>query len=101
MESKVAELKGFWALKNLGPNLIYGTTSERLDFYSVGNFSKYFPSGSIRIQVNSHNGDLLATGFLNPNGTRTVIVMKCNLMSLPKSSPSSDGNYNSFNYPHH
>jgi len=49
--------------------------SERLDFYTVGTFSKYVPSGSIRIQVNSNNGDLLATGFLNPDGTRTVIVM--------------------------
>jgi len=45
-----------------------------VDYYAVGTFSKYVPRGSVRVQVDSNDGNLMATGFIK-GSSRTVIVL--------------------------
>ena len=49
--------------------------SEQVDYYTVGTFSKYVPRGSVRVQVDSNDGNLMTTGFINPDNSRTVIIL--------------------------
>jgi len=46
------------------------------DFYSLAIFSKYVKAGATRVDVSSNDGNFIAAGFINPDGSRIVIV--CN-----------------------
>jgi glucosylceramidase len=44
-------------------------------FYYIGHFSKFIRPGAKRIAVASSRAQLLATGFLNTDGSIVVVVM--------------------------
>jgi len=44
-------------------------------YYYIGHFSKFLKPGAKRIVCSSVSDDLLATAFINPNGTIVIIVM--------------------------
>jgi glucosylceramidase len=44
-------------------------------FYYIGHFSKFVKPGAKRIAVSCSRENVLATGFLNPDGKLVVIVM--------------------------
>lgn len=52
-----------------------GEIDYTVDYYSIGIFSKYVRPGATRIQVQTSDAaNFLATGFVNPDGSRVVIV---------------------------
>jgi glucosylceramidase len=44
-------------------------------FYYIGHFSKFIRPGARRIISSSSRGQLLTTGFRNPDGSLVVVVM--------------------------
>jgi glucosylceramidase len=44
-------------------------------YYYIGHFSRFIRPGANRISVSTNRDDLLATGFINPNGQTVVVVM--------------------------
>jgi glucosylceramidase len=44
-------------------------------YYYIGHFSKFVRPGARRISCSTTEDDLLATAFLNPNGTAATVVM--------------------------
>lgn len=51
-----------------------GQIDYNADYYTVGIFSKYVRPGAIRVQVESSDDNLLATGFVNPDGSKAIII---------------------------
>lgn len=52
-----------------------GTIHFMNSYYYIGHFSKFIRPGAKRISVSSSRAQLLATGFINPDGSIAVIVM--------------------------
>lgn len=52
-----------------------GTLHYMNSYYYIGHFSKFIRPGAKRISVSSSRAQLLATGFINPDGTVAVVVM--------------------------
>ena len=44
-------------------------------YYYIGHFSKYIQPGARRMAVTPSRSQLLSTGFINPDGTRVLVVM--------------------------
>lgn len=56
-----------------------GTYSKTLDFYMMGQFSRFVPRGAINLATTGSydygsSGKIEATAFLNTDGSRTVVV---------------------------
>lgn len=52
-------------------------------YYYIGHFSKYIKPGAKKISVSSSRSQLLATGFVNPDGTVVVVVLNQTNNSIP------------------
>jgi glucosylceramidase len=52
-----------------------GTVTYMNSYYYIGHFSKFIRPGAKRIICSSNQDDLLATAFVNPNGSIAVVVM--------------------------
>lgn len=51
------------------------TFDKRLIYYYIGQFSRYVKKGALRIATTRYTDALDVCGFLNPDGSRAVIVM--------------------------
>lgn len=69
------------------------------DFYSLAIFSKYVKTGATRVEVSVNDGNFIAAGFINPDGSRIVIV--CNMGGDNTFSLSWDGKYIQSHLPSH
>jgi glucosylceramidase len=58
-------------------NDVLGTVSYTADFYTLGHFSKFVLPGAFRIHSTNGPG-LLTAAFLNPDGTKALIVYNDN-----------------------
>lgn len=52
-----------------------GTLHFMNSYYYIGHFSKFIRPGAKRIVSSSNRAQLLTTGFLNPDGSKVVVVM--------------------------
>lgn len=55
-----------------------GTYTRNEEYYSIAHFSKHVVPGAIRVKVDSSNTQLLATGFLNPDGSIVLVMHNMN-----------------------
>ena len=44
-------------------------------YYYIGHFSKYVKRGAIRVATTKHSRELYSCGFVNPDGSRVVVVI--------------------------
>ena len=51
-----------------------GAIDYTVDYYSIGIFSKYVRPGAIRIKVQTNDNNFLATGFVNPDGSKAIMI---------------------------
>ena len=52
-------------------------------YYYIGHFSKFVKRGAKRIAYSSHTNKLDICPFINPDGTRVVIILNCNDEDIP------------------
>lgn len=50
-----------------------GAVTYGIEYYTMGHFSKYVPPGALRIYSSNADG-LVSVAFLNPDGTKTLVV---------------------------
>ena len=66
-------------VKNFVDAAIIVNTTSRTEFYkqpifyAIGHFSRFLPEGSLKIQVQSSNKNVVVTGFQRPDGSVAVI----------------------------
>lgn len=48
---------------------------KRLSYYYIGQFSRYIKKGAVRIGVTRYTDAIEATGFLNPDGERVIVLL--------------------------
>lgn len=51
------------------------TYEKRLSYYYIGHFSRYIKEGAERICVTRYTDGIETTAFLNPDGTRVIILL--------------------------
>lgn len=52
-----------------------GSYEKRLSYYYIGQFSRYLQKGAKRIGTTRYTDKLEVTGFLNPDGTRVIVLL--------------------------
>ena len=59
--------------------ILYNTETNELVvtpiYYYIGHFSKYVKRGAIRVATTKHNREMYSCGFVNPDGSRVVVVI--------------------------
>lgn len=62
--------RGFLTIRSdATDNITYNTS-----YYSMGHTSKFVDPGAYRVDSNSFNGDIENVAYLNPDGTRVVVI---------------------------
>lgn len=51
------------------------TYEKRLTYYYIGQFSRYIRKGAVRIATTRYTSDVETVGFLNPDGSRVIVVL--------------------------
>ncbi len=52
-----------------------GSFEKRLSYYYIGQFSRYIQKGAKRIGTTRYTDKVEVTGFLNPDGTRVIVLL--------------------------
>lgn len=60
-----------------------GGIEKRLSYYYIGHFSRYVKPGAKRILVSSFSDDLETVAFLNPDGSRVVVLLNRTEVIVP------------------
>lgn len=56
---------------------------KRLTYYYIGHFSRYVEPGAVRIGTTRYTDQVEAVAFLNPDGTRTLILLNKTKNEVP------------------
>lgn len=64
-------------------NLPEGDFDKRLTYYYIGQFSRYIKRGAVRIGSSCYTTRLETVAFLNPDGTRVVVVLNPTENEMP------------------
>ncbi len=56
---------------------------KRLTYYYIGHFSRYVEPGAVRIGTTRYTDQVEAVGFINPDGTRTLILLNKTKNEVP------------------
>lgn len=64
-------------------NLPEGDFDRRLTYYYIGQFSRYIKRGAVRIGSTCYTTKLETVAFLNPDGTRVVVVLNPTEHEMP------------------
>lgn len=60
-----------------------GTYKKRLSYYYIGHFSKYIKKGARRIAITKYTDKIEATGFVNLNGEKVVVLLNKQENDIP------------------
>ena len=60
-------------------------------YYYIGHFSRFVKRGAVRIATTSHNRDLYACAFINPDGEKVCIMINVSDAAIPAHLRYADG----------